>query len=408
MKTLTKQTLNAAIATAMFSGGLMHTSAANAETDALTQAIVGGKAYADFRLRFEDAESGSLDTNAFYLRSRIGYKTGSFEGFSAQVEFEDNRAVLGMEEDLDQTINSQRDLILDGEFTELDQGFIQYKNDMVTAKLGRQVIALDGQRHVGHVGWRQDRQTFDAGRVTYKPIEGLTLDYAHVYRVNRINSPFFGDVRTASHDLFNVSYKSPVGKIAAYYYDLSEEVGGPGFDATTTAGLSLNGKTGEDIKFLYALEYAQQDNDTKDKDMDYIFAELGLSVSGVTGKLGYEVLGSDDGTENFSTPLATVHKFAGWADVFAAPSLFGTINGGDGLVDTYASVSTKIAGVKLAAVYHDFEGDDSGDDLGDEIDLLAATKFGKHYNAGLKYADYSAPAGADDKKVMWAWVGMSF
>lgn len=405
MKQFKLKTLSAAVSGLIGAAGVLASGSAMAETDALTQAIIGGKAYADLRLRWEDVESGDAESDALYLRTRFGYKTAAYEGFSAQIEFEDVRDVLGISEDL----SAGQNLILDAEVTELDQGFIQYKNDMVTAKVGRQVIALDGQRHIGHVGWRQDRQTFDAGRITYKPIDGLTLDLAHIYRVNRINSPVFGDLRTASHNLFNASYDSPIGKVGAYYYDLSEEVAGPAqFDETTTAGVSLKGKTGDDVKFLYALEYAQQDNDTRDADMDYMFAELGVSASGITGKLGYEVLGSDDGNENFSTPLATVHKFAGWADVFAGGSLFGNIAGGDGLVDTYVSVAGKVAGVKLVAVYHDYEGDDSGDDLGDEINLLAAKKFGKHYNAGLKYADYSAPSGGNDKSVMWAWVGMSF
>jgi hypothetical protein len=44
----------------------------------------------------------------------------------------------------------------------LDQGYLQYAKDDLTVKFGRQVIILDNYRYVGHVGWRQDRQTFDA------------------------------------------------------------------------------------------------------------------------------------------------------------------------------------------------------------------------------------------------------
>lgn len=396
----TKKVLGAAIA-AVVSTGIMAPGSALAEMDPITEALTSGTAFGDLRLRYEDVEAGSTDSDQLTLRSRIGYKTKAYEGFSALVEFEDVREIAG--------IDDENSLVLDQEMTELDQGFIQYKNDMVTAKLGRQVIALDGQRHIGHVGWRQDRQTFDAARVTVKPMDGLTVDLAHIYRVNRINSPVWDShQRDASYNLLNVSYASPIGKVGAYYYDLSEEIGGPGFDAIETTGISLTGKQGDDVKFLYSLEYATQDNETKDADMDYMLAELGVSASGVTGKVGYEVLGSDDGAEAFATPLATVHKFAGWADVFAAPSLFGTVGGGAGLVDTYASVGGKVAGVKLLAVYHDFETDEGGDDLGSEIDLLVAKKFNKTYSGGLKYADYSAPSGGTDKTILWGWVGMKF
>ena len=351
------------------------------------------------------SREGTVDVDALMLRSRIGYKTQSYEGFSALVEFEDAREVLGIEEEDD---NEAVNTILDAEMTELDQGFLQYKHEMVTAKLGRQVITLDGHRHVGHVGWRQDRQTFDAARVIVNPIEDLTVDASYVYRVNRINSPVFADVRGTSHKLLNVSYATPVGKVAVYNYDLTAENSGPAWDETSTIGASFSGKLGDEIKFLYALEYAQQDNKTANLDTDYKFLELGASFEGVTGKVGYEVLGSDSGIKAFSTPLATVHKFGGWADVFATPSLFGTAGGGNGLEDTYLSLSGKVKGIKLAAVYHDFESDVGGVNLGEEIDLLVAKKFNKTYNAGLKYADYSAPSGGTDKTVMWAWVGMSF
>lgn len=394
-----RRLLNSAIAAILFSGGAV------AAPDAITQAITDGTAFGDLRLRYENVEAGSTDADALMLRSRIGYKTQSYEGFSALVEFEDAREVLGIEEEDD---SAPVNTILDAEMTELDQGFLQYKYEMVTAKLGRQVITLDGHRHVGHVGWRQDRQTFDAARVIVSPAENLTIDASYVYRVNRINSPVFSDIRGASHKLINLAYASTLGKIAAYNYDLSAENSGPAWDETSTVGASFTGKAGEEIKFLYALEYARQDNKSADVDTDYKFLELGASYKGVTGKLGYEVLGSDDGKKAFSTPLATVHKFGGWADVFAAPSLFGTVGGGNGLEDKYLSIGGKVKGVKLAAVYHDYASDVGGNDLGDEIDLLVAKKFNKTYNAGLKYADYSAPTGGTDKTVMWAWVGMSF
>ena len=62
------------------------------------------------------------------------------------------------------------------ETAEIDQAYIQYKTDDVTVKAGRQVIALDGQRFIGHVGFRQDRQTFDGVRVMFEPVKGLKTD----------------------------------------------------------------------------------------------------------------------------------------------------------------------------------------------------------------------------------------
>jgi hypothetical protein len=392
--------LSTAIATIIASSNVV------AAPDSITQAVKDGKAYGDLRLRYEsDDRSNNTDSDALTLRTRIGYKTAEFEGFTALVEFEDSREILGIEEADDDA------LIADSEVTELDQGFVQYKKDILTAKLGRQVIALDGQRHVGHVGWRGDRQTFDAARVTVKPIDGLTIDASYIYKVNRINSGAFADVSDSDIKLLNVAYNTPIGKAVVYNYEISEEPYGAadGWDELSTIGASLTGSTstGEDLKISYALEYAKQDNESKNADMDYMFAEVGFTTGGVTGKLGYSSLGSDDGNQSFATPLATVHKFEGWADAFLGQSLFGA-GGGNGIVDTYVSVSGKLAGVKLVGVYHDFETDEGSADAGSEIDILAAKKFNDTYSAGLKYADYSAPTGGTDKTVMWAWVGMKF
>lgn len=373
--------------------------ASQVSANALTDAITSGKANGDIRIRYEDVENGDVDSDGLTIRSRIGYTTGNYKGFSAKVEFEDARDMFG--------IDDENGLIPDSENTEVDLAFIQYKGEGYTATVGRQVVTLDGHRHVGHVGWRQDRQTFDAARLVFTPIKDLKIDISHLWRRNRINSPAFADIRNANDWLINASYQTPLGKLVAYNYSLSRE---GGFDETDTFGASFAGKTklSDDFSVLYALEYASQDNATADVDTDYTWIELGAAFAGVTAKIGQEVLGSDDGVENFQTPLATVHKFNGWADVFLGGSLFGTIDGGNGLEDTYLSVGGKVAGVKLAAVYHEYESDEASTDLGDEINLLAAKKFGKHYNAGIKYADYSAGDIGNDKKIFWLWTGMTF
>ena len=370
-----------------------------AAADALTDAITSGKANADVRIRYEDVSLGSTDSEQLSIRTRLGYTTGSHQGFSAMIEFEDTRNMLGEDDD--------NNLIIDNPNTEVDQAFLQYKTDGLAAKVGRQVITLDGHRHVGHVDWRQDRQTFDATRIIYSPVKDLTIDLSYLWQRNRVNSGDggFPDPDNTSDTLLNVSYITTFGKAVAYYYDLSRELI---FDATETRGVSFSGSSGDTVKILYALELAQQDNDTADVDTDYSLLEVGVKVSGVTAKLGLETLGSDDGIENFQTPLSTVHKFNGWADVFAGGSLTGTIDGGNGLEDMYISVAGGFAGFKLAAIYHDYEADEGANDLGSEVNLLATRKLGKHYSAGIKYADYSAEDIGSDKDILWLWVGAKY
>lgn len=389
----------------------------------ITQAIKTGKPYINMNLRYEDVSVGDLDVEALTLRSTFGFKTGSANGFSAQIEFEDVRPVLGInEDDTDQSSGAESNAIADPAepLTELDQAFVQYqqgdKSTGVTARLGRQVITLDGHRHVGHVAWRQDKQTFDAGRVMWKPIKNLAIDYSHIYKVNRINSPStdgiatgFADVNDTSIDLLNVSYNTPYGKAVVYSYNMSED---GLYEELDTLGASFRGKTkvADNVSISYGLELAQQDNDTNDIDTDYSRIELGVGISGVKLDIHQETLGSDDGMGNFQTPLATEHKFLGWADVFLGGAINGVIDGGNGIVETAFKVSGSLAGVKLAAIYHDFESDEGSNDLGDEIDLLAVKKLNKFYTVGLKYADFSAGSnsGLNDTDRLWLWFNAKF
>ena len=293
----------------------------------------------------------------------------------------------------------------------MDQAFLQYKTDTLTAKLGRQVITYDNHRFVGHVGWRQDRQTFDGISFSYNPTKDLSVNYAYLEQRNRIFAEA-KDIDSGDH-LLNVSYNTAIGKISGYSYLLEEDTAAE--LSIDTYGIRFSGATTvADIKLLYTAEYATQDKSSKgtaDKDADYYFLEGGVVVSDITVKLGYEVLGSDDSSYGFSTPLATMHAFNGWSDQFLA-----TPN--EGLVDLYASVSGKLAGGAWAIVYHDFSADDdsaTSDDFGDEINLSYARKFGGNYSAGIKYAAYTAEDAANggtkgfvDTDKIWLWVGASF
>ncbi len=369
--------------------------------DTIADAFKEGKAFGNFRLRYEDAEIGDVDGTAMTLRTRLGFKTADISGFSGLVEFEDNRVVLGEDEyNVGLAgVNKGAAEISDPEFTELEQAYLAYTHGGLTAKLGRQVLTLDGHRHVGHVGWRQDRQTFDALNVVYGAGD-FKANLSYVYKHNRI----FGEVRDVDADtiLVNLSYNTAFGKAVAYGYQVAPEA----TQEMDTYGVSFTGKTSGDVPFLYAAEYATQDNKTANVDTDYMMFEVGTVLSGFTFKIGQETLGSDDGMGNFVTPLATLHKFNGFADVF----LGGTFNSNalpNGLVDTYVSAVTKYKGVALKAFYHTFESDEGGMDYGDEIDLVAATKFGS-FTTGIKYAAFSGEGARPDVDRLWLWVETGF
>ena len=385
--------------------GILLTPAAMA-ADSITEALNTGTAYGDFRLRYESVEQDNAlsDASALTLRSRLGYTTGSMSGLSATIELEDSRIVGGQDE-----YGGDFSVIADPETTELDQFFIQYKTDTTTSKIGRQVINLDGQRFVGAVGWRQDRQTFDAFTIHSKPTEKLSLYYAYIGQRNRILAET-ADLTSDDH-LLNVSYQTPLGKFVGYGYFLDADGGTD--NARDTLGVSFSGaKKLDSVKLLYSAEYAAQsyedentdDGVVADRDATYALLEVGLQASYFTGKVGYEVLGSDDGNYGFTTELATLHKFNGWADQFLGTPVVG-------LVDTYFSAGFKLPLGNLRVIYHDFSADEGSLDLGTEVDVVYGLKFAKQYNAGIKYAAYRAgDAGTNkvDTDKLWLWVGASF
>jgi len=379
--------------------------------ESISSAITSGEANIDFRLRYESVDQDNTidDANALTLRTRLGYTTGSYNGVSAKIEFEDVSVIGGVD---DYTVGptgfnpGEYSVIADPESTEVDQAYLKYTNEYVTAKLGRQVITHDGHRFIGHVGWRQDRQTFDALTLSGKTINDIKLKYGYISKRNRIFAED-ADIKSKDH-LLNASYITPIGKLTGYAYLL--EIDNNTDNSLDTFGLSLKGsKKLDNINILYHAEYADQEsnNGVNEFDADYKFIEGGISAAGLTAKLGYEVLGSDNSSYGFSTPLATLHKFNGWADQFLATPA-------QGLVDTYASLSGKAFKGKWAIVYHDYEADDSTatiDDLGDELNLLYAKKFSKHYSGGIKYANYGsgdAAAGKVDTDKLWVWASASF
>jgi hypothetical protein len=370
-----------------------------------TEALTGGTAKLDLRLRYENVdEDNSLENaDAFTLRTRLGYETGKFNDFSAYVEMENITAVGDDDYNSTQNGRTEYSTVIDPEDTEINQSYLDYagfQNTLVRA--GRQRVILDNARFVGNVGWRQNEQTYTGALLSNTSLPDTTLTYAYVDEVKDIKG-LATDVHT---HLLNAGYRGLGFATLTGYGYLIEFVDSPlSAGSQQTLGVRLAGDTElSGMKLLYAAEYARQsdyEDGNSEIDADYQLLELGATVSGVTGKVGYELLGADDAF-SFETPLATKHAFNGWADIFL------NTPDGQGLEDVYVLVSGMVAGINLVGVYHDFSADEGGADFGTELDLLAEKKFGKHYSAGIKYASYDADDFAVDTDKFWLWGGVTF
>jgi len=365
--------------------------------ESLAEAFSEGKASLNMRYRYEAVDDGKTttdDASAHTLRSRLGFTTGSYKDFTAHADFE----VINTGGDFNSGSNGATGYakVVDPKGEELNQVFLSYAGFSGTdLKIGRQRIILDNARFVGNVGWRQNEQTFDAIKLTNNSIEDVDITLAQISQINTIT----GGESDTSHTLLNIGVdKTPVGKISAYAYLLD-------YDATTadtnTLGARIKGSTGS---LLYTAEYAQQ-SDAGDNPADisasYLLAEGGYKLDKTKVFLGYESLGSDDGAYGFQTPLATKHAFNGWADKFLATPT-------NGLNDTYIKVVSKVAGMKVVGMYHDFSSDEGSIDYGTELDIVLIKPINKTFKAIVKYADYRADAYSTDTQKVWLALQANF
>lgn len=399
------------IAVAVFALTAANAAPVKAEEN-LLKALKSGSPLLDVNYRYESVdddlrpERGEAST----IRVRAGYKTAGFKGFSALVELEstnklgsdDYDAFPGSNPNNDRPDKAQYGVIADPLISELNRAYLQYSGlGKTVIKIGRQRVILPTARFVGNVGWRQNEQTFDAFSAQTKFIKDTTLTYAYLFKRHNI----LGVKSGMDTQLFDAAYSGfNLGTVTVYGYllDLDGRV-----DDSKTFGIRFEGKRKfDDVTLLYKAEYANQSDyaDAMGGSSAYVAAELGATFRGVTAKAGYELLGSNDGVRPaFGTPLATLHKFNGWADRFLTTPLAG-------LEDVYGEVGGSVMGVNLSAIYHYFSSDAGSTGYGNEIDLQAVKKY-DNFTVGVKYAAYDAAhperAGAVNKDVtkFWFWLG---
>lgn len=329
---------------------------------------VPGKFGINYRIRYEETNNNGGISH----RIRYGYTTDNYNGFTANLEGE---AVDGIKDGFN-------GLDVAGEGTDLNQLWGSYENtDLGSVKVGRQIYTLDDQRFIGHVGWRQNIQTFDAMTATVTGVENLVVRGFFLDEVNRVNGTQIGI------DAFGINTAYAFGKplkLVGFYYDLEDTETLARWDSETI-GLRASGEFGfEDLTVIYSLSVAGQDA-LLGEDGGYFSAETSSSFAGVKVGLGYDVL-----EQGFRTPLATVHKFQGFADVFVLQSVTGTGNGVEDLY-IYAGYNIPVGnGIAAKVTYHSFDPETGAGEFGDEINLVALYKANKYINMIAKYADYQA------------------
>jgi len=349
---------------------------------------------AQIRPRFEyaDVDNGVDAGTAFTARTHLSL-TGGLLGVDGLTSTIGIQTVNNFGYTAYNPADAAYDTIMDPQQAMLSEATLDYSVGKTAIHAGRSQVNLDNQRFIGTVGWRQTERSYDTVYVANNDVKDLSILAAFVYGYAGVTGVTTTDT---SSILLHVNYKvMDELSITAYDYMLAS--------IHDTMGIALTGKVDVGAKLTYRAEFAMQTDATMEyqsvpgtADASYMNVDVGANFSGILAGVNYELLSGADagGKTAFTTPLATGHKFNGWADKFLS-----TPTGGLQDMNVRAGYKTKDFG-KLLAVYHVFTADTamatptgaSADDLGSEIDVVyvRAIPGMKNLKGLVKFAAYSA------------------
>lgn len=372
-------------------------------------ASASGAWIVDTRLRYEGVSQDDVeDAAALTFRARLGYETPAYHGIRGLIEAE---GVGQLNDQFNDTLNgnTSRATVPDPEAFELNRLQLAWSGERgARAIVGRQRIILNNARFVGNAGFRQNEQTFDAVRLEVRPLTHFALSYFYLDTVHRTlgdDSPQ-GVWHSDSH-VVEADWDGGFGKLSGYALLLdfsnaaaqsSQTYGLRWQRAWDVAGYNLRGT-------LEAAKQSDYGNAPTSFDLGYQTAELVARRGDWSATFGGERL-EGNGARGFSTPLATLHAFQGWADVFVNTPP-------DGVRDLYAGVAYNTRPwpaaqpVALTLTAHNFTDDGGHGDFGNEFDAAARFTLTPHVFVELAAAAFDGEDArfADRDKV---WVSFEY
>lgn len=392
-----------------------------ASADDVGAALVQGKFRLEARYRYEfvDRASQPLTASASTLRLRLSYETQAWNGLFAGVGGEVTTNV-GDARHSDGVRNTPSvPVIADPESEELNLAYLGWTKAnadglaQARAVIGRQRLAYESERWVGPGAFRQNDQTFDAATIEARLTPNFTLRYAYLDRINRIlgNNPG-GHWKSDSHLIAATTDLIPYGWTTAYAYLL--DLRPVPLLSSATYGLRYDGllRARDDLSFGLEAEFARQtDHAANPRDYAVTYALLRPSVkfgdvTGTTLAAGWERLGGN-GAAALQTPLATLHRHNGWADVFTTTPV-------NGLDDLHVRVMQEFpdAGFlkkpKIDLRYHFFEATRGSLKYGREFDADANASLLGWATIGMRFARYEARGFDTDTTKFWFYVEFQY
>lgn len=392
--------LNLALCIAALLGVTISTNAAEITfnqqvKDALAQSVVN--VHLRYRLEHVDQDNPLNDALASTLRSRITVNTGQLSGFSALLQV-DNVSRLGGDT-YNSTVNDQTrySVVADPIGTDINQALLRYQNEQGTSvTAGRQVVNHINQRFLGGVAWRQNEQTLDGYRLQQKLPANILAEVGYYHNVNRIFGPKGPQADLKGSFITGLlQWQIQDGQqLSGFVYDFD-------FDSwasrsSRTQGLHYQGQFSSLAGLQLQLSVAKQQdahNATHAFSHNYHRLHTQYKFSQLTVGYGNERL-AGDGISAFQTPLATLHAFQGFADLF-----LNTPN--RGLRDSWFHISYPFNKVNLNLAWHEFRTDAGNDKYGTELNLTATYKLTNQLDALFKLARYQADHFGTDTNKVW-------
>ncbi|MEL0250897.1 MAG: alginate export family protein [Novosphingobium sp.] len=374
----------------------------------------------DARVRYEGVDQPTVDADALTVRLRTGVELKHAPShLSVLVEAE---GTLGLNNEYNAfpfalpgspQRRPQYAVVADGESIDLNRAQIMYKVKDFALTVGRQRINLDDQRFIGSVGWRQNEQTFDAVRAE-ATVGPVSIDATYAIQQDSIFGSEAGPRRSMDGDFVfaQAGVKAGPFTVKGFSYILDYDEAFAFANSSQTYGARVSGTVplSKAVKLNVLASYARQmdmGENPVDYEADFVVGELGLSYQGFTLTGGYEKLGADKTAgKAFQTPLATLHKFNGWADLFLTTP-------GNGLEDTYVTLAKvfpkvkAVQGLNANVTYHEFHSDIGNVKFGTEWDASLGFKT-KKVGWLVKYANYDAAKFGVDRQILWLQAEVAF
>ncbi|MGX5915373.1 hypothetical protein ACR0ST_11640 [Aliidiomarina sp. Khilg15.8] len=356
----------------------------------------------DLRYRLEHVEQDTnKDALASTLKTRLGIQTGSAYGWQGIVEV-DNVTVVG--NDLYNSTRNNRPeyaVVADPRGTDINQALLRYSGaGGLQLDLGRQRINQLNQRFIGGVGWRQNEQTFTGYRLQQRWENGLYVDLSRLHNVHRIFGPK-GSAAEQPGELYNAlgGIRGDAYHVALFYHDFDFSRWAPRSSRTYGAQLEYAGQYTSTLSWKLQLVAARQESqhaNPTDATHGYHLIALDNSYQQNSLRVGMERL-AGDGVTAFQTPLATLHAFQGFTDLFL-------VTPADGVRDYFMRVGAPWHGVKLSLGAHYFTSDQNRSKYGHELNMSVSQPLNERLSLLYKGAYYDASSYGVNTRKLWFMV----